>query len=105
MMNLPTAKPAPPVTAQLEWDCTGTVWIASVARYTNKLRKNIRHYASVRPTANANGLIVAHRPGANAFNTARWVVTMGDFDTVREFVTLDEAKRHVEAMFALDDHH
>ena len=49
-------------------------------------------FAMVRPARAGDGLL-SEQLG--------WVVTMNSFDDIKHFATLDEAKLHVEAVYAL----
>jgi hypothetical protein len=49
-------------------------------------------FAMVRPARAGDGLLAEH---------LGWVVTMSSFEDIKHFATLEEAKLHVEAVYAL----
>ena len=85
---------------KLQWTREGAVHKAHVL-HTSKLRgaaaagftnRTLSYFATVRPTLDANGMMAA---------TPGFVVSTNSFDDLAQFDTFEDAKRHVEAVFAL----
>lgn len=85
--------------AQLQWqrDSNGVHYAYRVrkAKYRAGAPYDVREpFAWVRPTYNANGVLVDGRG---------FIVTRGGFEDLMSFETLDAARLYVESLFALED--
>ena len=82
---------------RLDWSIMNGVHVASVMQQA-KYRKGRPYdvatvFAHIRPAYNGIGMLDT---------SGGWVVTRNDFDEIRAFSTVDDAKVYVQSLFALE---